>query len=60
MTGWFGKNGKTKVFPSLMHKSKLINAPVAQWIEQRFPKPCAGGSTPFGRTILAVKPLYEG
>jgi hypothetical protein len=26
--------------------------PVAQWIEQRFPKPLVGGSTPPGAPIL--------
>src|SRR4051812_44325127 len=26
---------------------------VAQWIEQRFPKPCVGGSSPLGGTICA-------
>lgn len=27
-------------------------APVAQWIEQKFPKLLAGGSIPLGGTIL--------
>lgn len=37
-----------------------FGGPVAQWIEQRFPKPRARGSSPLGRTILAVSPQSEG
>jgi len=35
-----------------------IWAPVAQGIEQRFPKPCVGGSIPPGRTKLSQRPLW--
>ena len=31
------------------------NALVAQGIEQRFPKPCVGGSIPLKRTIILNK-----
>ena len=31
----------------------LVGAPVAQWIEQRFPKPCVAGSSPARGPILS-------
>lgn len=33
--------------------SILRYAPVAQWIEQWFPEPCGGGSSPF-RCVLSL------
>ena len=33
--------------------------PVAQWIEQRFPKPRVGGSIPSGATIQLIGPSLE-
>lgn len=34
--------------------SVLLSAPVAQWIERRFPKPCVGGSSPLGGAIFIM------
>ena len=34
-----------------------IYAHVAQWIEQRFPKPLVGGSIPLVGTIVSLEPL---
>jgi hypothetical protein len=28
--------------------ARAVEAPVAQWIERRFPKPCVAGSSPAG------------
>lgn len=36
--------------------TQFIFAPVAQWIEQKFPKLLVGGSIPLGGTILIEKP----
>jgi len=35
------------------------SALVAQWIEQRFPKPCVGGSIPPGGTIVMSQDIVE-
>lgn len=38
---------------------RIVCAPVAQWIEQRFPEPCAGGSSP-SRCVESDKKLKRG
>lgn len=47
--------GLAGAFPSFGRCScyNSLHAPVAQWIERRFPKPCVGGSSPLGGAIIA-------
>ena len=47
--------GLAEAFPSFGRCScyNSLHAPVAQWIERRFPKPCVGGSSPLGGAIIA-------
>ena len=49
--------GLAGAFPSFGRCScyNSLHAPVAQWIERRFPKPCVGGSSPLGGAIIAPR-----